>query len=63
MPAIICRECGAQLQTIDQVVQHVETRHPPSTNGPSQDFLCPGCPAAFRQVLQLQRHLTSAHGM
>jgi len=58
-----CGECGAQLGTSDEVIQHLESAHPVAGRGASADFLCPGCPATFRQVLQLKRHLTEAHGM
>jgi uncharacterized C2H2 Zn-finger protein len=62
MPSMTCKECGAELRSIDEVIQHAESAHPHSSHSPPEDFLCPGCPASFRQILQLQRHLSEAHG-
>lgn len=63
MPSMVCRECGTSLSTIDEVLRHAEGAHPVRSPNPSADYLCPGCPATFRQLLQLQRHLAQAHGM
>jgi len=63
MPSMTCRECGAPLNSADEVILHLESVHPIANPGASEDRLCPGCPAKFRQVLQLKRHLTEAHGM
>jgi uncharacterized C2H2 Zn-finger protein len=63
MPSMNCGQCGASLGTIDAVVQHAESAHPHPGGNPSGDVLCPGCPASFREIIQLRRHLSSAHGM
>ena len=63
MSTVVCRECGLQLSTIDEALHHAESAHPAAAGGPAGDILCPGCPATFRQLLQLQRHLTDTHGM
>jgi len=63
MASLQCRECGMSLQTVDEVLQHLESAHPRSMPNPSGEYLCPGCPATFRQILQLQRHLGEAHGL
>lgn len=63
MPSMTCNECGASLTSLDDVMRHVETAHPTSSHNPSGDIVCPGCPATFRQLVVLRRHLTEAHGM
>jgi len=63
MPTMVCGKCGASLPTVDVVIQHAETAHPVSHGNAPGDILCPGCPATFRQILQLKRHLAQAHGM
>ena len=63
MPTIACQECGAKLQTVDEVIRHAETAHPPTNPGAPREYLCPGCPSKFREILQLQRHLAAAHSM
>ena len=63
MPTMVCQTCGASLPTVDDVIQHAEGAHPVPTGIASGDILCPGCPATFRQMLQLRRHLTQAHAM
>ena len=62
MQSIVCGQCGVTLSSVDQVIQHVETAHPTQSRNQSGDFLCPGCPGAFHQILQLRRHLSEAHG-
>jgi uncharacterized C2H2 Zn-finger protein len=63
MPMMNCGQCGTQLRSIDDVIQHAETAHPHSNRNAQGELVCPGCPAAFRQIVQLQRHLAEAHGM
>ena len=63
MTSMVCRKCGASLSSIDEVLHHAESTHPAVSPNSAGDHLCPGCPATFRQLLLLQRHLADAHGM
>lgn len=62
MPSGVCRECGMSLSTVDEALSHAERAHPGISPNSAGEFLCPGCPATFRKLLQLQRHLIEAHG-
>lgn len=63
MPEMTCNQCGASLSSADGALEHMQTVHPTTSRSASGDYLCPGCPAAFHQLLQLQRHVATVHGI
>ncbi len=63
MPEMTCNQCGAPLSTADGALEHMQTMHLATSRSASGDYLCPGCPGAFHQLVQLKRHLSQAHAI